>query len=214
MPRDLILIGGGEHARVVADAALSRPKIWNVIGFVDPRPCPDTTAGLGLHQFADDDEALARAGEAWFVMGIGRLGSVALRRRLVALYSAAGARWASVIHAGAIVSRNAILCEGVVIFAGAIVNTGAVLGAHSVANTSVVIEHDVKLGEFTIAAPGVVVGGGAQIEEDCYLGLGSRVRDHICVGRGTTVGMGAVVVQTLPAGVQVFGVPARVRKKL
>jgi serine acetyltransferase len=35
------------------------------------------------------------------------------------------------------------------------------------------------------------------------------VRDHIVVGAGATVGMGAVVVRDVIAGARVMGVPAR-----
>ena len=40
-PRPLILIGGGEHARVVADAALSSGQ-WDIVGVVDPAPAAET----------------------------------------------------------------------------------------------------------------------------------------------------------------------------
>ena len=34
--RDLVVLGGGGHARVVIQAAQSRPTEWNVVGYVDP----------------------------------------------------------------------------------------------------------------------------------------------------------------------------------
>lgn len=209
-PRNLIIIGGGEHARVVAEAAGTQPEAWNVVGFVDCQPCPRAVERLGLRQLAGDEEGLERARDSWFVLGIGRLGSATLRRQLVARYSAAGARWATVVHSETWISPTATLRDGAVVLAGATVNTGATLGAHSVVNTGTIIEHDVTLGDYAMAAPGVVVGGGTEIEDDCYLGLGCRLRDHIRIGCGTVVGMGAVVVRSLPAGVTAVGMPAKV----
>ena len=40
----LIVVGGGEHARVVIEAARSQPARWEILGFTDPRPCPETVA--------------------------------------------------------------------------------------------------------------------------------------------------------------------------
>lgn len=211
-PSDLILIGGGEHARVLAEAAVSRPELWRVIGFVDPQPCPETERRLGLHAFASDEEALREAGHALFVLGIGRIGSAVLRRKLVARYSAAGARWATVVHRTAWVSPTATLVPGAVVFANAAVQTGATLGAHAAVNTGAIIEHDVTVGDFTLIAPGVAVGGGTVIGPDAYLGLGCRIRDHLQIGSGVTVGMGAVVTESVRDGATVFGVPARERK--
>ena len=211
-PRDLILIGGGEHARVLAEAAASRPELWRVIGFVDPQPCPETERRLGLRAFASDEEALCEAGHALFVLSIGRIRSAELRRKLVARYSAAGARWATVVHRTAWVSPTAMVEPGAAVFAGAVVQTGAMLGAHAVVNTGAIIEHDVTVGDFTLVAPGVAVGGGTVIGSDAYLGLGCRIRDHLQIGSGVTVGMGAVVTRSVRDGVTVTGVPARERK--
>jgi len=40
-------------------------------------------------------------------------------------------------------------------------------------------------------------------------GLGAVVRDHVAIGDGATVGMGAVVVKDIPDGARALGVPAR-----
>lgn len=208
-PSDLILIGGGEHARVLAEAAVSRPELWRVIGFVDPQPCPETERRLGLRAFTSDEEALREAGSTLFVLGIGRIRSSGLRRNIVARYTAAGARWATVIHRTAWVSPTATVAPGAVVFASAVVQTGANLGAHVVVNTGAIVEHDVSVGDFTLVAPGVAVGGGTVIGPDAYLGLGCRIRDHLQIGSGVTVGMGAVVTRSVRDSATVVGVPAR-----
>jgi acetyltransferase EpsM len=208
----LILIGGGEHARVVADAARSQPGAWELLGFVDPQPCPELEARFGVVRLADDAAALALAPRAHFVLAIGRRDSAPLRRRLVARYEAGGARWATVRHATAWVSPSANIDPGTVILAGAMVQTGAMLGAHVVVNTGAIVEHDTRVGDFTQLAPAAVTGGGVEIGADSYLGLGCRVRDHVQLGTGVTVGMGAVVTRSVPDGQTVLGVPARVQE--
>jgi len=209
-PRELVIVGGGEHARVLIEAARSRPDLWTVAGFADPAPVAETVA-MGVEWLGDDAVVLAAAGlrERVFALGVGATGVGPARERIVARYDAAGVRWATIVHASAIVSPTAALGEGSAVFAGAILSTRAVLGRQVVVNTAAVVEHDVHVGEFTQVAPAAAIGGGVRIGRGCYLGLGCRVRDHVSIGDGALVAMGAVVTAPVAAGAVVKGVPAR-----
>ncbi len=212
MSTDLIVVGGGEHARVVIDAARSRPGAWNVVGFADPKPCEETARRLRVQWLGSDEDVLARYGNAWFIIGVGAIGVSETRPAVAARYDRAGVRWATVVHSAAWVSESAQLGRGAVVLAGAVVNSGARIGDHCVVNTGAIIEHDVILGAFSQAGPGAAIGGGARVGERCYLGLGCRVRDHVCIGSGSIVGMGAVVVSSVAEGSVMVGIPARVRE--
>ncbi|KAF3798832.1 putative acetyltransferase C18B11.09c [Colletotrichum gloeosporioides] len=52
------------------------------------------------------------------------------------------------------------------------------------------------------------------IEDDCWIGGGVTIMPGVKIGRGTTVGSGAVVTKSLPAYSVAVGSPARVIKKL
>jgi len=212
MAKGLIIIGGGEHARVVAEAARSQLDFWLLNGFIDPEPCASFERVLGIPRLGVDQDLIDRAqreGECWVVLGVGGVSPANHRRKVVESYQGAKLRWAAVIHSTAWVSPTATVAEGVVVLAGATVNSGAVLGPHCVVNTGAIIEHDVMVGSFAMVSPGAAVGGGAVLEEDCFIGLGANVRDHVTVGRAATVGMGAAVVKSVAAGQMVAGVPAR-----
>lgn len=212
-PRGLIVVGGGEHARVVIEAARSRPDLWKLLGFVDPLPRAETRERLGVLHLGDDGHGLALAdGDVFFVLGVGSVGVTPAREEVVARYAAPPAQWATVVHERAWVSPTAALEPGVVVSAGAVVNSGAQLGRHVVVNTGAVVEHDVVLGEYVQVGPGAVIGGGTRVGRGSYLGLGSRVRDHVNLGRDVMVAMGAVVVRPLADGEVVWGVPARPRR--
>jgi acetyltransferase EpsM len=212
MPRDLLVIGGGGHARVLIDTARSRPDAWRVAGFVDPRGCEDDAGPLGVRWLGDDSEAFRlvhSTADLSVILGVGAVGSTSRRQEIVARYERRGVRWASIVHARAWVSPSAQLGAGVLVCAGAVVNAGAVIGDHCVVNTGAIVEHDVVLGDFVQVAPGAVVGGGTAIGEATYLGLGCRVRDHVQIGPRALVAMGAVVAESVDAGQRVMGVPAR-----
>jgi acetyltransferase EpsM len=201
----LVLIGGGEHARVVIEAARTRPELWTVEGFLDPRPCEDTQRRLGVNWLGDDH----LRDDVHYVLGVGEVGVGELRQRILAKY--AGARFATIVDARAHVSPTARFEPGAVVFAGAVVHTGAHVGMHALIGTGVIVEHDVTVGNFAQLGPGAVVGGGARIDANSYIGLGARIRDHVMVGAGVMVAMGAVVTANVGAGATVLGVPARAR---
>ena len=209
-----MVIGGGEHARVVIEAARSQGELWDVRGFVDPSAGEETSARLGVSRLGDDDwarQAASSPASPWFVLGVGAVGVSRSRAQIVARYDGHSPRWAVVVHATAWVSPTAILEAGAVVMAGAVVQGGARVGAHVVVNTGAIVEHDVVVGAFAQLGPGAVVGGGTSIGSGAYLGLGCRVRDHVRVGDEALAGMGAVVVEDVEAGAVVMGVPAHAR---
>lgn len=207
-PRDLIVIGGGEHAAVVIDAALSRPDLWRVVGFVDPQPCATTAARFAVPRLGDDAAALARLDSAAVILGVGALTAAPVRERIARRYDEHGAQWGAVVHARAHVAPTARLGPGTLVAAAAVVNPGSRIGAHCVVNTGAVVEHDCDIGAFAQVGPGAVLGGGVVAGERAFFGLGCRVRDHLRIGPDVVVAMGAVVTRSVDRGT-VMGIPAR-----
>ena len=210
----LVVLGGGQHARVVVEAARSGPAGWRVAGFVAPTsdswhdlPWLGDDAALAA-RLADDLPATDRPA---LVLGFGGGESAAGLAARIAVADGFGqaATWATVVHGTAWVSPGAIVEPGAVILAHAVVNHGAYVGRHAIVNSGAIVEHDVVVGAGSHVAPGAVIGGGARIGRGTFIGLGSRIRDRIEIGEGVVVGMGAVVVGSVAAGSSVVGIPAR-----
>ncbi len=215
-PGDLALVGGGGHARVVAECAALAG--WRLLGVFDddetpalcaadagPGPC--LTRLGGTSELSERLAASASFGSASFIVAIG---SITVRRRLLdALPDGFGERGGMVVHPSAVVSGAADVGPGVLIGPGAVVNTGASVGAHAIINSGAIVEHDVEVGSGVHVAPGAAVGGSARLGEDAMIGLGARVLPGVRVGAGALVGAGAVVTADVPVGRRVAGVPAR-----
>ena len=208
--RDLVVLGGGGHARVVIQAAQSRPTEWNVVGYVDPNTRDASRLGA---RYLGEDEARVAADPTFakcrFVLGIGSTFQAGARREIVQRVKLPADRWATVIHARAIVSPTAVIGPGTVVLAGAMVNANASVGAHCIVNSGAILEYDSVLGAYVHAAPAVVVAARAKIGEGSYLGIGCRIRERLTLGDNVKVGMGAVVLRSVPSDRVVIGVPAK-----
>ena len=92
----------------------------------------------------------------------------------------------------------------------AIVRPGVVLG-----HGQVVIDGFVEIRRGVLIMPGVTIGlrsdaRGPTVEENVYIGTGAKILGNVTVGRGSRIGANAVVLDDVPAGATVVGVPARV----
>lgn len=209
---ELIIVGGGEHGRVVIEAARSCPDRWSILGYVSREHCEKTSRALNVSHLGDDHEGARLAYESdlrKLVLGLGGNRVDTVRQKIVNQYKMDPSKWATIVHAEAWVSPTVRLGRGVVLLAKSFINANAQLGDHCVINSAAVIEHDVVLEDFVQVGPAVAIGGGTFVGPGSFLGLGCRIRDHIRIGKNVTVGMGAVVINSISDGQVVVGNPAK-----
>lgn len=206
---DLVLLGGGGHALVVAEAALAEGHI--VAGFLDDDPAAVLGRGHPGIPYTgplSDLSALARPRAAFWHIALGNL---AHRRNLIERLRAAAPVQAArtVTHPAAYVAPSASVGAGAFIAARAVVHTLARIGQHAIINTGAIVEHECDIGENTHIAPGSVLGGRVRVGPDTLIGLGARILPNLTIGRGCTIAAGAVVIRDVPDGAKLAGVPAR-----
>lgn len=200
-----VLIGGGGHARSVAEAIRAAGEL-ELVGATDPSGDTGDLPHLG------GDEALPgilAGGVRAAVLGVGGIGDNGPRARLYEQVRSLGFELPPVIHPAASVASDASVGQATVVLARAVIGAGAQVGHDVIVNTAAVVEHDCVVGDHAHLATGALLGGAARIGAGAHVGLGAVVLQGIAVGQWAVVGAGAVVVRDVPEGLTVMGVPAR-----
>lgn len=203
----LILLGGGGHALVVAEAAQTFGT--PIAGFFDDHPAAASAplaTRLGIPHLGPL-QALASSGALSQQPAILCVGGIAARRTLLDLLRPAHPT--TVRHCTCVVSPSAVVGRGVFIGPLAVVHTCATLADHTIINTSAVVEHECSIGPNTHIAPGAVLCGNVRVGSDTLVGAGARVLPGRSIGNGCTIGAGAVIIRDVPDGSTVVGSPGR-----
>lgn len=206
MDKTLILLGSGGHAKVLLD--IVGQQNTTLLGILDPK-LPVNSTLWGFSVLGDDMQLLHYpASCVLLVNGLGSIPFDAGRRAQVfSIWTARGYCFHQVIHASAIIARNATLQTGVQIMAGAIVQADTHIGANSLINTGAIVEHDCRIGQSVHIAPGAVLSGGVCVGDNVHIGTNATIIQGISIGNGSIIGAGAVVTQTIAPGHIVY--PAR-----
>lgn len=202
----VILLGGGDHAKVLVHVLLGTRR--EILGYTDP----DETRLpiLNVKRLGDDEVVLEyRPEEVRLANGVGSARSTALRQRIYDRFSAKGYFFARVMHPSAIIASGVQLSDGVQIMAGAILQPGTSIGANAIVNTGAIIDHDCVVGDHAHIAPGVVLSGRVRVDSGAHIGTGACVIQGVSIGACSVVGAGAVVIDDVARGVTVVGVPAK-----
>lgn len=195
----LILIGGGEHARVVLDVLLECGA--QVLGLYDPK-FSGTLFGvplLGAYRPEEFPEAKA----------IVAIGNNATRKRVAATCAHA---FGFALHPSALVSKFSTVGQGCMVFHKAVIQAQACIGNHVIVNTGAQVDHDCVLGDFVHLAPSATLCGTVLVGEGTLVGAGATVIPGIKIGKWATIGAGSVVTENIPDYALAVGVPAKVIK--
>lgn len=210
MNKPVIIIGAGDHAKVLLDILLEQNV--NVIGLTD-KSISKGTCIYGVPVIGDDSEILKyKTDEIELVNGIGSVENTLIRQKVFSSLKEKGYFFRSVIHEASIVSKRAKLGEGVQLLAGAIVNIEAEIDDNTIINTKSSIDHGCVIGKHCHIAPGCSFSGCVRIGDCTHIGTGTSIIQGINIGKNVLIGAGSVVINDVSDNEKAFGVPARVRK--
>lgn len=204
---ELVILGTGEHSKVVAQVAAESPEI-NIIGFIDNK-----RNWVNKNLWLGDDSLLDKNNFPQNCQFFVAIGDNLIRKKLINRLKEKGLVLAKLISKDSKIAPNVKIGLGSLVMPGAIINSYAEVGEGVIVNTNSSIDHDCKIGDFVHVAPGATIAGGVVVGSETFIGAGATLRDHIFIGSRVVVGMASGVVNNLESNFIYFGVPAKKVRK-
>lgn len=196
MKNDLIIIGAGGHAKVIADMALKLN--YNILGFLDDN---QTGEVLGYPILGKVCEAVNYS--ALYVIAIG---NNVIRKKIAEQYKI---EYVTLIHPSAQIGLEVEIGKGTIVMTNAVINSNSRIGNHSIINTAAIVEHDNIIGDYVHISPNATLCGTVKIGDGAHIGAGAVVKNNITIAENVTVGIGAAVVKNIEESGVYIGVPVR-----
>lgn len=197
--KKLIILGAGGHGRVIADIA--EKNGYGDISFLDDGTdaykCGDYPVVGSCSDFYKYD--------CDFFVGIGNSEvRMTLQQRLLD----AGKSVAVLIHPSAVIGKGVNIGCGSVVMAGAVINPGAVIGRGCIINTCSSVDHDCAVDDFAHISVGAHLAGSVHIGRGTFIGIGAVVVNNTDIAENCIVGAGAAVIKNIDKKGTYAGVPA------
>lgn len=88
------------------------------------------------------------------------------------------------------------------------------VGIGNVIRANCALSHHEAIGNFNWIADGCTFGGGVTMKDNCFVGLGSTIRNEVTIAEKTFVGAHSYVSIDTPADSVILGVPAKLKPEV
>ena len=171
MNKNVIIIGAGGHAKVIADIIERNGDV--LIGFLDDNQDMQNKVIYKEKKAIGTTQDIEKYKNLQFIIGIG---NNQIRKEISQKYNL---NWYTAIHPNATIANCVNIEEGSVIMAGAIINTNATIGKHCIINTKVSIDHDNIIEDYVHISPGSTLCGTVTIKELNWICAGATIINNI-----------------------------------
>jgi len=202
-PENIILIGAGGHAKVIADIIIKSGDF--LLGFLDDNLAADNVI-LGYPILGKTKDIYKFDDTVKFIIGIGNNYT---RKQITEKYNV---KWHTAVHPSAVIAVDVNIGEGTVIMANAVINPSTKIGRHCIINSSAIVEHDNNIESYVHISPSAATGGTINIGELTHIGIGAIVKNNLSITSDCIIGAGAVVVKDIVDKGVYVGVPAKKMK--
>ena len=206
--KTIVIVGAGGHGRVCADIAEQTDRFERVV-FCDNQYRRNTMVSSWPVLFHDVDLVRIDNTKHGFLIGVGQIGTGAMRRKLYETLRATGLGPAIIVSPTACISASAKLGEGSFLGHMAIVNNGAVIGENVIINSRALIEHDACVNNHSHISTGAIVNGACEVGSRSFVGSGAVLVHGVRICADVVIGAGAVVNHNIDQPGTYVGVPAR-----
>lgn len=208
--KNIILVGGAGHAKVVMDIIEQEGK-YNIVGIFD-RPEKIGTEVYG-YPVLDEEKNLPQYLQQLNIQGgIIAIGDNFIRKKVSKTINSLipDFTFVNAIHPSAQVGKNVKLGMGIVMVAGSVVNADSIVGDHCILNTNSSLGHEGVMKNFSSLSSNATIGGGGEIGECSVVALSATVLHNKKVGDHTVIGSGSLVNKDIPGEVLAYGTPCKI----
>lgn len=198
---DVILWGGGGHAKVVLESLFSEKR--KVAGIFDDQKQGELFGVPYTGQYNPE-----KLKDAHLIIS---LGDNTTRKKLA---ESAKHKFTLTRHTSCVLSPRSIYGAGSMILHGAVVQADTQIGNHVILNTVCSVDHDCRIGDYVHIGPRTVLCGKVHVGEGALIGAGATVAPGVKIGKWSIIGAGSVVIKDVPDYCVAVGNPARVIKTI
>ena len=201
---DIVIVGAGGCGREVYEMAEDTfsPDEYRIKGFLSDYAVDISTPAPIIGSIKD----YAPQENERFLLA---LGAPQDRKNIAEKLKSRGAKFITLIHPLAKVSRRAQLGEGVIMYPFSMINTNVKVGDGCLFNAYSGCGHDAVVGAYSVFAPAALALGGAQVGECSFLSTHSMLAPKKKLGDGGVIAANSAALRNAPEGAMVIGVPGK-----
>lgn len=209
--KNIVIVGAGgvgrETSLIIQKINELKPT-WNLMGFVDDNINTWGNIINGYPVIGGIDSLEKLSLDTYVVVAIA---NYKVKKKIVNKINNRF-KFATIVHPKVWIHNYMTLGEGTIIYEGAILTANIEIGNHVIISPKCGIGHDSIIKDYVSLLWNVNISGNDIIEEGVMMGSASTVIQGKKIGKGSTVGAGAVVIDSIDSYSTVVGVPAKVIK--
>lgn len=178
---------------------------FEVSAFVDDSPERQVTSfGIDLPVLGPK-EAAALSDQTPFVLGVA---DPRAKEMFAHTLMNLGLEPLTYVHDSVLLGHSVKLGRGAVVCPRGVLSCNIEIGEFVHVNVACCIGHDVRIGSYSTLFGSNCINGSVTIGRGVKVGSGAVIHPGKSIGDAATIGIGSVVVRSVPAEVTVFGNPA------
>lgn len=191
--KELVLIGGGGHAKSCVDVLLSTNE-FKIVGVLDNRE-NSPVENLGIERLGSDkDLHLFKDRFDSVLICVGQIKDAIPRIQLYNWIRTLGFELATVKSPFAHCSPFARISDGTIVMHKAVINADAQIGSNCIINSLALVEHDCEIGAHCHISTGARINGGVRVGARTFIGSGAIIRESVRISEGSIIPAGARIM--------------------
>ena len=202
--KTIALIGYSGHSFVVAETLIELG--FKLDFYTDQKELTYNPYGLKYMGCEVDDDFLGWELNVSYALGIG---NNRLREKTAQIVIDKNKALQKVISNNSLISKTALIGNGVFVSRGVIVNALAQIEDYAILNTGCIIEHECVINCAAHIGPGAVLAGNVSVGRRTFVGANAVIKQGIKIGDDVVIGAGSVIINDVPNDSKIVGNPAK-----